>query len=79
MSKEIDAVHSGQAAASCLFDALRESDASMPDDTERLLWWSGFFCTLGGFAAGSLGPDALKAIAKSTADITEKVLSQKSH
>jgi hypothetical protein len=51
----------------------------MLDDTERLFWWSGFFGSLGGFAAGSLGTGAIQAIAKMTSDTTQKVLDKVAH
>lgn len=79
MSKEVEYLQAGQAAASTLFDALRAADASMLDDTERLFWWSGFFGSLGGFAAGSLGPGAIQAIAKMTSDTTQIVLDKVAH
>jgi hypothetical protein len=79
VSKEVDSIHAGQAAASMLFEALRAADAHMSDDTERLFWWSGFFGSLGGFAAASLGTGALEAIAKMTSETTKKVLDQVQH
>lgn len=79
MSKEIDSLKAGQEAASLLFDALREADASMMDDTEKVFWWAGFFGSLGGFSAACIGPQALKAIASMTGDTTKQVLDKYSH
>lgn len=79
MSKELDALAAGQAAASMLFEALKASDEERIDDQERLFWWAGFFGALGGFAAGSLGTGALSAIAEMTGKTTAKVLNQAAH
>ena len=79
MSKEIDSMKAGQAAANMLFDALREADAAMTDDTEKVFWWAGFFGSLGGFSAACIGPGAIKAIANMTTDTTQKVLDKTAH
>ena len=74
MNHDLDALHAGQAAAQSIFPALKAADEARSDAREKLLWWTGFFVSLGGYAAGSLGPGALAAIEKMTSNTVAQML-----
>ena len=79
MSKELDALAAGEEAARMLFSALKAANDERIDEQERFFWWAGFFCALGGFAAGSLGADALTAIAEMIGKIASKLVDKVAH
>jgi len=79
MTKDGEAIQAGRDAASTLLTTIQAAENGCTSDRARLLWWAGFFACIGGYAAASIGPGAVDAVACMTAEATEKVLRRTAH